>query len=74
MRGLFGVMFDYDRDGDLDAFERACELAFLEELDKVEKTEFELSGLDAEELEFMDPEERRCVLEEAGLNPDEYDF
>lgn len=38
------------------------------------KTEFELSGLDAEELGFMGAEERREVLEKAGLNPEEYDF
>ena len=39
-----------------------------------EKTEFELSGLCAEELGFMRIEERRAVIEAAGLNPDEYDF
>ena len=32
------------------------------------------AGLDYEELEFMDPLRRRVVLEEAGLNPDEFDF
>ena len=26
------------------------------------------------ELEFMDPSKRRYVLEEAGLDPDEFDF
>ena len=31
-------------------------------------------GLDYDELEFMDPDERREVLEDAGLNPDEFDF
>jgi len=25
-------------------------------------------------LEFMDPDERREVLEDAGLDPDEFDF
>lgn len=39
-----------------------------------EKTEFEMSGLDAEELGFMRADERRAVIEAAGLNPDEYDF
>lgn len=38
------------------------------------KTEFELSGLDASELEMMRGTERRKVMLEAGLNPDEYDF
>lgn len=39
-----------------------------------EKTEFELSGLNADELGFMRADERRAVMEAAGLNPDEYDF
>ena len=38
------------------------------------QTELELSGLDTDELEFMDADERREILEEAGLDPDEYDF
>ena len=29
---------------------------------------------DLDELEYMDDEERREILEEAGLDPDEYDF
>ena len=33
-----------------------------------------LSGLDVDELEYMDADERREVLEDAGLDPDEYDF
>lgn len=37
-------------------------------------TELELSGLNAEALEFMYAAERRELLIEAGLNPDEYDF
>ena len=75
MRGLFGGMFDLDRNGDLDAFEKACEFQFMEEMIRdEEKTEFELSGLDAEELGYMEPYERRMALEEAGLDPDEYDF
>ena len=39
-----------------------------------ENTEFELSGLNADELGFMRADERRVVIEAAGLNPDEYDF
>ena len=38
------------------------------------KTELELSGLDPTELELMDPDDRAEVLEEAGLDPDDYDF
>ena len=31
------------------------------------------AGLDYDELEMMDPAERREVLEDAGLDPDDYD-
>ena len=30
--------------------------------------------MDPEELEFMDDDERREILEAAGLNPDDFDF
>ena len=36
--------------------------------------ELELAGLDREELEFMDEDERRETLEDAGLDPDDFDF
>lgn len=38
------------------------------------KTELELSGLNPEELEFMDIEERKAALKAAGLDPQKYDF
>lgn len=41
---------------------------------KDEMTEFEKTGLDASALERMSRQERRNVMEAAGLNPDEYDF
>lgn len=78
MLGLFGDMFDFNGDGEMDSFERAAEFAFLDEMmndeEAEEETELELSGLDPDELEFMDPDERREVLEEAGLEPEDYDF
>ncbi len=60
-------------------FERAAEFVILKdvvcgETAKERMTELELSGLDAEKLEFMTEDERRKVLEEAGLIPEEYDF
>ncbi len=30
-------------------------------------------GLDRDDLEMMDEEERRTALEDAGLDPDDYD-
>lgn len=43
-------------------------------IDDDEKDFFGDVGLDYEELEFMDPKERRVVLKNAGLNPEEFDF
>ena len=75
MAGIFGGLFDFNHDGKMDVFERAAEFAFLDEITREESaTEFELSGLDADELEFMDADERREALEEAGLDSDDYDF
>lgn len=36
--------------------------------------ELEMAGLDRSELEFMDEDERREALEDAGLDPDDFDF
>ena len=42
------------------------------------KEDFEIdamaAGLDVDELELMDPDDRAEALEEAGLDPDDYDF
>ena len=43
-------------------------------LDDIQQLDLELAGLDADDLEYMDEDERREVLEEAGLDPDDYDF
>ena len=77
MKGILGDMFDLDHDGRMSSMESAMEFAFLDGLlnDTSEiKAELNLFGLDLDELEFMDPDERREALENAGLDPDEYDF
>ena len=77
MKGIFGDLFDLNHDGEMSSLESAMELNFLNEMmgtDMEAKSELELSGLDLDELEFMDADERRKTLEDAGLNPDEYDF
>ena len=77
MFGLFGDLFDFNHDGEMDAFEKAAEISFLEEMmdvDEEENCELELAGLDLDELEYMDPDERREALEDAGLDPDDYEF
>ena len=38
------------------------------------ETDAMLAGLDADELEYMDSDERAEALEEAGLEADDYDF
>lgn len=78
MSGLFGNMFDFNHDGKLDAFERAAEFDFLnnfrEEPKKEDHDELYEAGIDPEELEYMSGAERREILEDAGLDPDDYDF
>lgn len=80
--GFFGGLFDMNHDGELDTFERAMDYMAYEELTtEVENdeddnlmTDLEFSGLDYDELEFMDEDERRWALEDAGLDPEDYDF
>ncbi|MDD6989178.1 hypothetical protein [Ruminococcus sp.] len=36
---IFGDLFDFNNDGEIDAFERGAELAFLDELMNDEKTD-----------------------------------
>ena len=43
-------------------------------MDDIQQLDLELAGLDADELEYMDEDERREALEDAGLDPDDYDF
>lgn len=49
---------------------------FGEEVDEDEEMEDELmyAGLDKDELELMNPDERREALEDAGLDADDFDF
>ena len=78
MAGLFGKMFDLNGDGKLDAWERNMEYDFITSLSEEDEdeglTELELAGIDPVELEYMDADERREVLEEVGLDPDDFDF
>ena len=67
MKGIFGRMFDLNHDGNISPLESAMEFTFLNELLKDD------SDVQTE-LELSDADERREVLEDAGLDPDEYDF
>ena len=76
MMGFFDDLFDLNSDGKMDAFERTMEYVFLtEEIKEAEEpTELECSGLDPDELEWMSSEDRKAALEDAGLDPEAYDF
>ena len=50
-----------------------CNSYFEDEEDEF-MDDLEMNGIDSVEFEFMDDDERREVLEEAGLDPDDYDF
>ncbi len=71
-KGFFGDLFDINKDGKLDIFEQAADFAAFQHMMK--ESELEDNGLDANELEFMDDDERREAIEDAGLDPDDYDF
>ena len=77
-KGLFGGMFDFNHDGKMNAFERATEFQFFNDVvmaDEDSTTDDVLAeaGLDRDELSWMDEDERREALEEAGLDPMDFD-
>lgn len=79
-KGFLGDLFDVNHDGELDGFERTLDYMAFEDLTSTDTEEedldddIELAGLDRDELEWMDEDERREALEDAGLDPDDYDF
>ena len=83
-KGFFGGLFDFNHDGELDSFERTMDfMAFNEMMNESDGSsddededlvdEIESAGLDFDELSSMDEDERREVLEEVGIDPDDYD-
>lgn len=73
-RGILGGMFDFNRDGKMNAFERAAEFHFLQNMER--EDELAAAGLDRDELSWMDADERRVELGGLGLDlfDDEDDF
>ena len=80
----FDSFFDLDRDGVLDPVEQAFQLDFLERQmkeddlsaeidDDLDLDDRDLNDLDLDDLEFMDEDERRDALEEAGYDPDDFE-
>ena len=73
-KGLFGGLFDFNGDGKLDSFEKAAEFGmFMQMIDSQKNDELTAAGLNPEDLEDMGYFERREALEEAGLDPDDYE-
>lgn len=71
----FDSLFDMNRDGVLDPAEQAFHLDFItrqmEEDDRSDDDDED--EIDLDELEFMDEDERREALEDAGYDPDDFD-
>ena len=76
----FGGLFDVDGDGSLDVGEAALGLMMMDDTltdegAEAEDSELELmTGYSRDDLELMDAEERAEILEEAGFDPDDFDF
>lgn len=70
--GFFGKLFDLNHDGNLNFFEQAMDVAMFDRM--LRDSELADAGLDRLDLELMDEDERRETLEDAGLDPDAYDF
>ncbi len=65
MAGIFGNLFDFDGDGELNSFEQAAEFAtFASMMDE------DLN----EDGEFDDEDDEFDDEEDGGLDPDDYDF
>jgi hypothetical protein len=67
---------DEKKDWDFIDFMNKTNLYEEDEIDEEQELEDELimSGLDRDELEMMDEDERREALEDAGFDVDDFDF
>ena len=69
---LYGnTPFDLNHDGKIDA----GETAYINDIVFSEKPEDDIDEEDElkDEIEFMNPEERREAIEDAGYDPDDFD-
>ena len=82
---IYDSSFDSDHDGSLNAYERSMMDSIVFGEDSDEKSYMEddsddieyslaLEGVDLDDLEDMSEEERNEVLEDAGLDSDDFDF
>ena len=73
VRDSFDSLFDLNRDGMLDPAEQAFQIDFLTREMEGDASEELDEDLDLDDLEFMDEDERREALEDAGYDPDDFD-
>lgn len=54
MKGIFGNLFDFNHDGELDVFERTAEFQFLDKMirDEEQSDELEADGFDSDDCDF----------------------
>lgn len=70
----FDSLFDMNRDGVLDVVEQGFQLDFFtRQMEEENRSDEEEDELDLDDLEFMDEDDRREALEEAGYDPDDFD-
>ena len=73
-KGIFGGLFDLNRDGKMDSFERAAEFGMFMQMVEADKNEkLTAAGLDPNELKNMGDFERRQAIANAGLDPYEFE-
>lgn len=62
-KGFFDGMFDFNDDGKLDSLERAADFGmFMNMIDSAQKDELASAGLDMDELDLMDEDERISAI------------
>lgn len=74
VQNSFDSLFDMNRGGVLDPVEQEFQLDFLtRQMEEDDHSDDDEDELDLDELEYMDEDERREALEEAGYDPDDFD-
>lgn len=70
----FDSLFDMNRDGVLGPVEQGFQLDFITgQMEEDHSDSEDEDDFDPDDLEFMDEDERREALEEAGYDPDDFD-
>ncbi len=68
----------YDDEAEFDDYEWEIEQGLIEDTsgcnEEAEEDELELYGIDRDEFDLMDEDEKREALEEAGLDPDDFEY